>query len=439
MMMRSKLERHCRHLVIVGRSVAVENVDGSLRIKAECHDYIRDISIPFEKTTVIQPVLGSGDPSLRDQLSGYRHPLPPRVDFVPIPDDFTKQDGFLRSVQRVARQLNTIRTHLRVADAALINTPSYRGFGALVWARIHGVPFVAHCAARLHRRSYDPLEQKGVRALATWIKELGQKVFELSALAFAPARTVDGPDLLATFGHLPGITKHSPPIVSFDSERVRQLRAKREEPPRSSPTILHVGALVPRKNIDTIIAAVAELRASHAGARLVLVGTSASSHKEELEELARGLLPAPGACEFTGYVGDPDEKHQRFAGADLLVCASYAEGFPRVIYEALAADIPVVATDLPGYRENMPDGAMELLEAGKDPVALAASMRRALTPPRVKEMQLRGGARARAMMSQSSPALALALLAAQGVPVDVGPAPCTAAGTSNSGRAGCRA
>jgi glycosyltransferase involved in cell wall biosynthesis len=56
---------------------------------------------------------------------------------------------------------------------------------------------------------------------------------------------------------------------------------------------------------------------------------------------------------------------------DLLVSASLWEGFPTVILEAMAARVPVVATDVSGSRELVKNGETGILVAARSTEALA--------------------------------------------------------------------
>jgi glycosyltransferase involved in cell wall biosynthesis len=64
---------------------------------------------------------------------------------------------------------------------------------------------------------------------------------------------------------------------------------------------------------------------------------------------------------------------------DLFVSASLWEGFPTVILEAMAAGVPVVATDVSGSHELVRNGETGLLVPAGDPPALAQALEWMLT------------------------------------------------------------
>jgi len=84
------------------------------------------------------------------------------------------------------------------------------------------------------------------------------------------------------------------------------------------------------------------------------------------------------------------------AAADVFLGpATGGESFGIVLVEAMAAGLPVVASDIPGYREVVRGDIDGLLVPPEDPVALAAAVRRVLADPALAD-RLRVSARARA-------------------------------------------
>jgi phosphatidylinositol alpha-mannosyltransferase len=84
------------------------------------------------------------------------------------------------------------------------------------------------------------------------------------------------------------------------------------------------------------------------------------------------------------------------AGADAFVStATGQESFGLVLVEAMAAGVPVVATDIPGYREVIRDETDGLLVPPGDADAAAKALLRVLDEPSLAE-RLRAAGRARA-------------------------------------------
>jgi glycosyltransferase involved in cell wall biosynthesis len=78
-------------------------------------------------------------------------------------------------------------------------------------------------------------------------------------------------------------------------------------------------------------------------------------------------------------VREVSEPYTYYAAADLFVCSSYEESFPRVVLEAMAFELPIVSSDVHGIPEmTRPDRDALLVPAG-DSAALADAMFKALS------------------------------------------------------------
>ena len=99
--------------------------------------------------------------------------------------------------------------------------------------------------------------------------------------------------------------------------------------------------------------------------------------------------------EWLGRIGD-DERARRLRGADVLCAPSlHGESFGMVLLEGMAAATPVVASDIPGYRNVAGCGDAALLVPPGDSVALATALTRALGDrPTVDSLMAAGEARA---------------------------------------------
>ncbi|HZT53534.1 MAG TPA: glycosyltransferase family 4 protein [Gaiellaceae bacterium] len=146
---------------------------------------------------------------------------------------------------------------------------------------------------------------------------------------------------------------------------------------RRGRRILFIGRDEPRKGLSVLLAAFRRLPGE---AELVLVGPSGS-----FGERVRAL----------GLIAEDALRHE-LARADVLAAPSLAgESFGVVLLEAMAAGLPVVASDIAGYRDVLPPEAGRLVPPG-DPAALAAALAELLADRELRERMGEAGRRASA-------------------------------------------
>lgn len=131
-----------------------------------------------------------------------------------------------------------------------------------------------------------------------------------------------------------------------------------------------VGRLVPIKNHRLLLHAARELRAAYAGrrAKFVIVGDGELRASLEAEARALGLN---GDVIFTGWRRDLPAV---YADLDLLVNTSRNEGTPVAVIEAMAAGVPVVATNVGGVPDLIIHGVTGTLVPSGDADALARAL-----------------------------------------------------------------
>lgn len=145
-----------------------------------------------------------------------------------------------------------------------------------------------------------------------------------------------------------------------------------------------------QKGLDTLLRVFAQVRKTHPGARLRIVGDG--PEKASLEALA-GELGVMEACEFPGFLSDPLAAIEE---ADVYVLSSRWEGLPNSLLEAIGLGLPVVSTRCPtGPDEILLDGEVGRLVAVDDVGAMSTHILELLSEDVVRT-QLADKARERA-------------------------------------------
>jgi N-acetyl-alpha-D-glucosaminyl L-malate synthase BshA len=135
--------------------------------------------------------------------------------------------------------------------------------------------------------------------------------------------------------------------------RKPDLALKRATAPRGEPVLLHISTFRPVKRINDCIKVLALLRTEHKiAARLIMCGDG--PERAGAEELAVAL----GVADAVDFVGKQPQSVVRnyLSIADLLLLPSLTESFGLVALEAMASEVPVVATRVGGIPELVEEG-----------------------------------------------------------------------------------
>lgn len=157
----------------------------------------------------------------------------------------------------------------------------------------------------------------------------------------------------------------------FNAVELEPFRAAAAHP-KAAPTVFFIGRHEERKGLAVLLEAMTRLAAD--------VRCWVAGQGPDTDELRARFSGRPG-IEWLGLVTD-EERAARMKGADVVCAPSlYGESFGVVLLEAMAAGTPVVASDLPGYRNAGRDGIDAVLVPPGDVDALAAALGRVLHDP----------------------------------------------------------
>ncbi|MFN3413466.1 MAG: glycosyltransferase family 4 protein [Thermoanaerobaculum sp.] len=225
-----------------------------------------------------------------------------------------------------------------------------------VTVAIHDVLVLSHpqwfpkaCANTL--RWLIPITARKASAIVTGSRWVAQEIVRLCRVPRRRVRVIP-----------PGVDRRlfAPPAPTTLAQELLELGLNR-------PYLLMVGALEPRRGVDTLLSAWEILRPRFPELELVLAGP--------LRSPVAALAQRPKEVRLLGYVEDR-VLPVLYAGAQVVVAPSRGEGFDLPVLEALACGACVVASDIPVHREVF-SGAVRFFAAG-DAEALAAELREVL-------------------------------------------------------------
>jgi glycosyltransferase involved in cell wall biosynthesis len=276
-----------------------------------------------------------------------------------------------RLIRRIAPDV--VHTHLAAA-----------GVAGRVAARHAGVPRIVSTQHNLS----DWQERRGhpLRRLERGTLPLADGVIAVSDAVRAA--------LVAACPRLAGRTRtiHNGVAVERFAECRREGARRREARVRASDDFV-VGAvarLERRKGVDTLIAAAGQAVGSCPGLRLLIVGDGIE--RRALESLAR----ASGLGDRVRWAGHQEDVRPFLAAMDVLAMPSRSEGLGLAVIEALAAGVPVVASEVGGIPELLRGTEAGMLIPADDVAAWARMI-----------VTLGADAARRARMAAAGPAHAL--------------------------------
>jgi teichuronic acid biosynthesis glycosyltransferase TuaC len=260
--------------------------------------------------------------------------------------------GSRRAFRRACDGANLVHAHYAYPDGAAASIlAAERGLPLIITVHGSDINVLAETSGR-RRHIQETLQRaSGVVAVA---KDLVRKVVALGV----PARRVH---------HIP----NGVDLAKFSPGNRAEARS-RLGLPGDGHIVLGVGGLLPVKAYDRLVRALVHLSRDTS---LVLVGDG--PQRASIRRLV-GELGLTDRVRLAGAV--PHRDLQTFYRAsNLLAISSHSEGWPTVIFEALACGTPVVANPVGGIPEALGTQGLGYLTEGNRPEEMARGIERALS------------------------------------------------------------
>lgn len=165
----------------------------------------------------------------------------------------------------------------------------------------------------------------------------------------------------------------------YNIKTAKEKARKRLNIDTDKKVLLSVGELIDFKRMDTLIKAVADIEnTGKENIDLIIVGTG--KERKKLEKLSDSLnveVLFKGAVERSGI-------KNYYAAADVFVSASRRESYGIALREAMAAGLPIIASDIPAFREAFSDGEAGLFFAPDDYRELSERIRTIIEDDKLK-------------------------------------------------------
>ncbi len=264
------------------------------------------------------------------------------------------------------RQIGQLIRFLHQKRFAILHTHLSHAniLGALV-GRLTHTPVVASLHnTREHKRRFHAIRE----LLETLALRYGvRRVIAVGDVVAEAQQPRLGNKALDTIPNAVGSIAGLPP-----QERIALRQELAGDPAR--PILLSVGRLAMQKGYADLCHAFAIVQQAHPSTTLLIAG--AGELQAELAELIRTL----GLSESIRLLGPRSDVPRLLAAADLYVSAAHWEGLPIAVLEAMAAGLPVIATNVGDVPRVLVDGT-GLTVPPHQPEALATAMSQMLNDP----------------------------------------------------------
>lgn len=170
------------------------------------------------------------------------------------------------------------------------------------------------------------------------------------------------------------ITKKPMKVLGYGNVRGVDLdfwKKKAEGNEHQLLTFIFVGRIVRDKGVNELVSAFVKLHHAYPYTRLLLVGP----YEENLDPVLPETKQLIDTCESIEAVGGQKDVRFYYEQSDVLVFPSYREGFPNVVIEAGAMDLPSIVTDINGSREIIENRKNGMIVPPRDEQALFEAMR----------------------------------------------------------------
>jgi len=247
---------------------------------------------------------------------------------------------------------------LRQGDAIHVRCPGNLGFLGAILAPFFSKHIVAKFAGQWNSSPRDSLSVRVQRALLR-------------------SRWWHGP--VTVYGNWPHLPEHVIPFFSsaLTAEQIAGARfAAQKRIPDEARNILFVGRLSKSKNVDVLLAALAQLRTEGIPLKCRIAG--GGPELSMLQELS-GTLGLGDSVEFTGGVSF-DRVLRLYEHSGILVLVSQTEGWPKAIAEGMAFGLVAIGSNLGLVPEMLGEGRGFVVPP-RDIETLANTLRRILTSP----------------------------------------------------------
>jgi len=276
------------------------------------------------------------------------------------------------SLMKLFRKERPIIVHTHSSKAGILGR----------WAaKLAGVPYIFHTA---HGFGFNDFQRPAVKGIYVWLEWLTTKITtKLVVVSYANAEK----------GERSGVFKRGDWILCRDAISVnefmqpgprRQMLAQWGIP-SDKLVVGMIACLKPQKSPIDFVDVAARVIKQYRSVHFVLAGDG------ELRPDVEKRIQDHGISEHFTLLGWQRDMPEVYRNLDIVVLTSLWEGLPCVFSEAMAGDLPIVATNVDGAREAIVNGDNGFLHEPRDIEGMSSSVLKLLGDPELRKTMGRRG------------------------------------------------
>jgi glycosyltransferase involved in cell wall biosynthesis len=282
----------------------------------------------------------------------------------------------VRPIQDLKALLGLV-TLFRREKPQIVHTHSSKAGILGRWAaRLAGVPFIFHTA---HGFGFNDFQRPMVKRVYVWLERITTKITtKLVVVSYANAQKGEQNRVFKPGDWI--LCRDAISVTDFMQPGPRRRKLPEWGIPPDKLVVGMIACLKPQKSPVDFVDVAARVLKENRQAHFVLAGDG------ELRPQVEQRIQELGIGQHFTLLGWQTDMPEVYRNLDVVVLTSLWEGLPCVFSEAMAGDLPIVATNVDGAREAIVDGENGFLHEPHDVEGMSRSVLKLLQDPELRQM-----------------------------------------------------
>jgi glycosyltransferase involved in cell wall biosynthesis len=281
----------------------------------------------------------------------------------------------VRPIQDLKALFSMLRLFRREKPQIVHTHSSKAGILGRWAARLAGVPFIFHTA---HGFGFHDFQRPLVKRVYVWLERITSKITtKLVVVSYANAEKGERNGVFQRGDWI--LCRDAISVTEFMQPGPRRQKLSEWGIPNNKLVVGMIACMKPQKSPIDFVDVAARVLKENAQAHFVLAGDG------ELRPQVESRIEERGIGKHFTLLGWQTDMPEVYRNLDIVVLTSLWEGLPCVFSEAMAGNLPIVATNVDGAREAIVDGENGFLHEPHDVEGMAKSVLKLLQDPRLRQ------------------------------------------------------